>query len=187
MRGKNSEAVLLKLAPLLSVIALEKPPGEPGGLDLDVYEGNWSSLPDFDKLKAGGNGRAGSLSIPAGLAGKEYFGLRFRGFVRIPKDGIYTFYAGSDDGSSILVGDRLLVQNDGLHAYSEASGTIKLKAGFYPFTANFFEATGDEKFAVSWEGPDIKKQALPATVLFTKKTTEKKNKAPVAPCQPAEK
>ena len=185
LRGKKSEAVLLKLAPLLSTIALEKPPGKPGGLGLDVYEGNWTHLPDFDKLKAAGNGRADSLSIPAGLAGKDYFGLRFRGFVRIPKDGIYTFYAGSDDGSSVLIGDRLLVQNDGLHAYSEASGTIKLEAGFYPFTANFFEASGEEKFAVSWEGPGIKKQALPAAALFTKKTTGKKNKAPVVPCQPS--
>ena len=184
-REKKSVAVSLKLAPLLSAIALNTPPGKPGGLDLGVYKGEWSSLPDFDKLKAVARAKVPSLSIPAELVGKEFFGLRFSGFVRIPKDGVYTFYAGSDDGSNIQIGDRLVVNNDGLHAYSEVSGTIKMKAGFYPFTANFFEATGDEKFLVSWEGPSIKKQPLPAAALFTVKAAEKKTKAPATPCQPA--
>ena len=84
----------------------------------------------------------------------------------------------------VLPGDRVLVDNNGLHAYTEASGAIKLKAGFYPLTASYFEADGDEQFSVSWEGPSIKKQKLPADALYTKKPVRKKTRAPVAPCQP---
>ena len=184
-RDQKKIDVKLKLAPLLSAIPLDSPPGEAGGLQYQSYKGNWTNLPDFDKLDVEGKGRSKEISIPENLRGKEHFGLRFRGFIRIPRQGVYTFYSGSDDGSRLLIGDRLLVDNNGLHAYAEASGAIKLEAGFYPLTASYFEATGEESFSVSWEGPSIKKQKLPADALYTKKPVRKKTRAPVAPCQPA--
>ncbi len=184
-REKKNIDISLKLASLLSAIPLDSPPGEAGGLQYQSYKGEWSRLPDFDKLEIAGKGRARSVSIPAELAGKEHFGLRFRGFIRVPREGVYTFYSGSDDGSRLLIGGRLLVENDGLHAHKEASGVIKLKAGFYPLTASYFEASGEESFSVSWEGPSIKKQKLPAAALYTKKPVQKETRAPIVPCQPA--
>lgn len=184
-RDKKKIDVSLKLATLLSAIPLDSAPGDPGGLQYQNYKGQWDKLPDFDKLDIAEKGKAKSLSIPANLAGKDHFGLRFRGFIRVPREGVYTFYCGSDDGSRLVIGNRVLVDNDGLHAYTEASGTIKLKAGFYPLTASYFEANGDEKFSVSWEGPSIKKQKLPADALYTRKPVRKKTRAPVVPCQPA--
>ena len=169
----------------MSAIPLDSPPGEPGGLQYQGYMGKWSDLPDFDKLDIAEKGRSKSVSIPASLVGKEHFGLRFRGFIRVPREGVYTFYCGSDDGSRLMIGDRVLVDNNGLHSYIEASGAIKLKAGFYPLTASYFEASGEEKFSVSWEGPSIKKQKLPADALYTRKPVRKKTRAPIVPCQPA--
>ena len=184
-REKKKVDVTLKLATLLTAIPLDSAPGEPGGLQYQNYKGKWDNLPDFDKLDIAEKGKAKSVSIPANLAGKDHFGLRFRGFIRVPREGVYTFYCGSDDGSRLAIAGRVLVDNNGLHAYTEASGAIKLKAGFYPLTASYFEANGDEQFSVSWEGPSIKKQKLPADALYTKKPVRKKTRAPVAPCQPA--
>jgi len=184
-RNKKKIDVSLKLATLLSAIPLDSPPGEPGGLQYQGYKGKWSDLPDFDKLDIAEKGRSKSVSIPASLVGKEHFGLRFRGFIRVPREGVYTFYCGSDDGSRLMIGDRVLVDNNGLHSYIEASGAIKLKAGFYPLTASYFEASGEEKFSVSWEGPSIKKQKLPADALYARKPVRKKTRAPIVPCKPA--
>jgi S1-C subfamily serine protease len=184
-RNKKKIDVSLKLATLLSAIPLDSPPGEPGGLQYQGYKGKWSGLPDFDKLDIAEKGRSKSVSIPASLVGKEHFGLLFRGFIRVPREGVYTFYCGSDDGSRLMIGDRVLVDNNGLHSYIEASGAIKLKAGFYPLTASYFEASGEEKFSVSWEGPSIKKQKLPADALYARKPVRKKTRAPIVPCQPA--
>lgn len=185
LRNGKKIDVRVKLTTLMAEISLESPPGKPGGLHYESYKGNWSSLPDFDKLETVEKGKSKSVSIPKSLAGKEHFGLRFRGFIRVPRDGIYTFYAGSDDGSKLLIGGRVLVDNNGLHGYVEASGVIKLKAGFYPLTASYFEATGEDKFSVSWQGPSIKKQKLPADALYAKEPVREKTRAPIVPCQPA--
>lgn len=186
LREGEKKAVQLKLARLLSALPLDSPPGKPGGLRYQGYKGSWSRLPDFDKLKAAEEGIHKSVSIPAGLLETEGFGLRFRGFVRAPRTGIYTFYAGSDDGSRLLIGNRVIVENDGLHAYAESSGIIRLEAGFYPLTVTYFEATGDEKLSASWDGPSIKKQELPADALFSKEPAGKNTKAPAIPCRPVD-
>ncbi len=63
---------------------------------------------------------------PAAL--KEAFGhdmeiaMKLTGFIEIPKDGEYSFYVSSDDGSIFYVGDLKLIDNAGSHAMAEKSG-----------------------------------------------------------------
>jgi len=92
--------------------------------------------------------------------------VRISGFVKVPKDGVYTFYSGSDDCSRLWIGGRRLADNDGLHAHSEAAGLMRLKAGLHPFDVRMFEAGGDESLVVSWEGPGVSKREIPPQAFF---------------------
>ncbi len=48
-------------------------------------------------------------------------------------------------------------------------GWIALKAGLHPITVTFWDAVWDEALQVSYAGPGIARQAIPADVLFRKK------------------
>ncbi len=95
----------------------------------------------------------------------DYFAFQFTGYVQIPTTGQYTFYTASDDGSQLSIGSTLVVNNNGLHAEEERSGTINLAAGKHAITVTFFEKAGGEVLACRWSGPGIGKQAIPNSVL----------------------
>lgn len=109
--------------------------------------------------------RVGISEIP-GRRGDQ-FGLRFSGVISIPRDGKYTFYTRSDDGSRLYIDGKAVVENEGVRAAQERAGTIDLRAGDYPITVTYFEAAGEEELSASWEGPGITKQEIPPEVLFS--------------------
>jgi hypothetical protein len=132
------------------------------GLAYEYYEGRFEKLPDFAALEAIKTGTAARPALV--VAGdKNEFALRFRGYIRAPRAGVYVFYLGSDDGSRLSVGGREVVVNDGLHGLTEASGEIALAAGWHPFEIVYFQGTGDMGLTLSWRGPGFPKSAVPAT------------------------
>ena len=72
----------------------------------------------------------------------EWYGYVFRGFVRVPVAGIYTFTLTSDDGSTLAIGDLVAVDHDGYHGLADRGGQAALAAGHHPITIRFFQATG---------------------------------------------
>src|SRR5690606_31575961 len=68
--------------------------------------------------------------------------------------------------SALFINDQIVVDNDGLHAEQEKSGTLTLEKGKHAIRATFFEKTGKEVFNVSYEGPGFSKKTIPQTVLF---------------------
>ncbi len=145
----------------------DNPPNPTNGLDYAYYEGYWQALPSFDSLTPTTSGTASTFDIGLRLR-NDYFGFRFSGFVQVPQDGVYTFYTASDDGSRLFIGNTMVVNNDGLHPTVEASGTIGLKAGMHAIRVEFFEYAGGEALQVSYQGPGISKQPIPAGALFHK-------------------
>jgi len=144
------------------------------GLSYAYYElddENIEALPDFDSLqqKTGGMTRTFSLDI---ARREEFFALRFNGYIRIPADGIYTFYLNSDDGSRLFIDGRPVVDNDGNHGLIEKSGEAGLAAGMHALELRFFQGrgagSGGKGLRVSLRGPGIEKQPLPAELLFLK-------------------
>lgn len=101
----------------------------------------------------------------AGLT--ENFCARWTGFVRVPNEGKYRFYTTSDDGSLFIVGDRLVVNNGGVHDPEERFGEVELTAGEHPVRLDFFKgAGGSPSCKLLWEGPGIAKQVITGTSLF---------------------
>jgi alpha-L-fucosidase len=155
-----AEATFEKVAPR----AAEQLGNVQPGLAYEYYEGEWDKLPDFGQLSPVKTGTVARFDFsPRNRV--EYFGFRYGGYVTVPRDGVYTFYTLSDDGSRLYIADRLVVDNDGLHGPAERSGVIALAAGAHPITVTFFEKTGGDLLEVSYAGPGIDKQAVPAAAL----------------------
>jgi hypothetical protein len=142
-------------------------PDRPGattpGLSYKYYEGKWGAVPDFNKLQAKKEGVIDKFGL--GMAAGDYFAVEFEGYVDAPRDGMYTFYTASDDGSMLHIGKELVVDNDLPHGMLTAAGRINLKAGKHRIRVGFFESRGGQGLEVMWEGPGIEKQPIPASML----------------------
>lgn len=131
------------------------------GLQTTMYIGGFESV--YDMKGEGKTSVYELIELPKPQP--DQFGLVFQGMINVPADGIYTFYTTSDDGSTLSVAGELVVNNDGLHGAQEVSGQVALKAGYHNFEVKYFEAGGGEALAVAIEGPDMKKQTIPANML----------------------
>ncbi len=139
------------------------------GLAYTYYEINkpMSVLPDFSKLDPAKSGIIEKVKL--GKQEKEdYWAMQYDGFIRIPKQGMYSFYLNSDDGSKLFIGDRLIVNNDKCHGATEVKGKAALKAGLHPLKIIFFENELHQVLKFKYEGVGIGKQEVPGDVLFHK-------------------
>jgi len=83
------------------------------------------------------------------MARDEWIGFVFTGYLRVDRDGIYTFSLTSDDGSTLYVGDELVVDHDGAHSATTRRGMIALAAGYHPITVRFFQGGGGRELRVA--------------------------------------
>ncbi len=135
------------------------------GLKYAYYEGDWDLLPDFKTLTAKKSGTIPTFDISV-RDQIEYFGFEYAGFIKIPVDGVYSFYLDSDDGSQLFMGEKLVIDNDGLHGLQERSAAFPLGAGYHPLRVKFFDKTGGDGLVVSIKGPGLEKQKIGEAMLF---------------------
>ena len=173
-REKKAVPAEVELGELKLAEPVEDKEMEPG-LQFEGFDGRWDLLPDFATLKPVKTGRADQPTEGAyKTESAENYALRFQGFIKIPKDGLYTFYTSSDDGSRIRIGDDFVVNNDGLHGVMKAGGLVRLRQGLHPVEVTFFEQGGDEKLEISWEGAGLEQQVIPAEAWFSRASKEEK-------------
>jgi alpha-L-fucosidase len=139
-------------------------PAPKPGLAFAYFQGDWSALPDFAKLQALKTGSLPNFGISPKQR-KENYGFEFKGYVRILKEGVYSFFTDSDDGSALYIGGERVVDNDGPHGMTEKKGTIALSAGWHAIRVVYFNATGSEGLKVSWQGTGLAKQPIPDAAL----------------------
>lgn len=147
------------------------------GLQVTAYQGRWDKLPIFDQLKPVGQGIAGKPSAVVNLPSADNYALLFRGFIKIPADGLYTFYMSSDDGSRLKIGNKVVLDHDGLHGPGDMSGLARLKAGLHPIRLEYFESSGNESLQLDWEGPGLEKQEIPPSAYFSAAAPDAAGKA----------
>lgn len=101
----------------------------------------------------------------------ENFYAELSGEFFAAKAGEYGFRSTSDDGSSVEIDGKKVVENDGIHPPIAAEGKVQLKAGWHRFLVRFFEAGGGEELKVeysepggSWEIADRKVLRCPANL-----------------------
>jgi len=96
----------------------------------------------------------------------EKFAFDFSGYIKINKDGFYTFYTSSDDGSKLYIDDIEVVDNDGDHGMAEKNGKIILNAGYHKIKVVYFDSGGGNDLKVEIELTPGSKQEIPATLLY---------------------
>ncbi len=144
-------------------------PANPGkvtsGLLYNYYVGTFRVVKDFEHMKPHKSGVVPTFTIdPKEKEG--FFGFDYSGYIKIPEDGLYTFYMKTNDGGKLYLAEHILIDNDGLHPAIERSKSIGLKAGYYPIVAGYFQEGGSNMLQVSWKGPGFEKEEIPEDVLF---------------------
>lgn len=136
------------------------------------YEGGWQNLPDFSTLKPKTEGQASGFDV--GVREKnDGFGIRFTGFIHLPKDGEYRFFLGSDDGSRLSIDGNQIILNDGVHPHSVKDGVAQLKSGVHAVVVDYFEGGGEESLSVEIQGPGLSRQPLASITTITKEIPKK--------------
>lgn len=111
------------------------------GLTREKYLGDWRALPDWDALKPVDRRQEAGIGLGE-CAQEEYAGLRFRGWMRVPADAMWSFTLESDDGARLTIGDQVVVDLDGLHSPEAREGALALAAGWHPIEVEWFNGTG---------------------------------------------
>lgn len=140
------------------------------GLIFSYYEfssGNpWKKLPDFRTLKPVKTGKVRSFSLSPRKR-DNYFAFVYEGYIKIAQSGKYFFYTHTDDGSKLYINDKLVVNNDGVHAPEVKYNSVELKSGYNKIRLEYFERTGRERLYVSYKGPGVGLQEVPKNLLST--------------------
>jgi hypothetical protein len=119
------------------------------------------SMPDFELLSPYSQQVVANIDFAstggnfAGSGRADEVGAEWTGWLRVDQAGTYRIAIDSDDGSRVWIGDRLLVNNDGLHGMLERSGTIVLGPGKHAIRVEFFEYGGGAGCILRMEGPGI--------------------------------
>jgi len=109
-----------------------------------------SQLPDFSSLTSVGEIYTKILNIPerafdSGFPNVtsrfEWFAIRYTGEIRIreSQEGNYSFKLTSDDGSRLIIDNKIVINNDGQHRTSAAEGSIYLSEGIHQVTIDYFQ------------------------------------------------
>jgi len=170
----NRTQMFLLVATLTTVTTLADNALQPGLVGR--YYQMPGTLDDFPKLPAGQKPAvervdkeinfASTLEAFPGTKLVDNFYVNWTGVIRIPKDGTYTFYLESDDGSRLFLDGKRVVDNGGPHEMTELSGRAELKTGDHEIKVEFFDGEEEAGCILSWETAGQAKAVVPATVLF---------------------
>ena len=133
-------------------------------IDYSYYEGTWNSVPDFSKLTALKSGTISSLNLAIPGRINDNFGIHYSGYIKAPADGEYKFYMTADDGAQFMIDGIPIVANQ---CQPESTGTIFLRAGYHPFTFDFFEIQVTESFTLRWSSTGFTKRNVTGLVKGT--------------------
>jgi hexosaminidase len=103
-----------------------------------------------------------SVVVPAVLEAPA-FGLKYRGCLDVPQDGVYSFYLTCDDGGTLTIADREVVNNDGNHSAIEKNGQVALKRGLQKFALDFIEGGGGYTLQLKYSFNGSEPRDIPAS------------------------
>jgi chitodextrinase/pimeloyl-ACP methyl ester carboxylesterase len=164
-------------------------PGNVNGLAYKYYEGQWSSVPNFNTIAPVKSGVTANVDMSVRTPGRDdMFAFLWEGKLNVPTTGRYLFEIASDDGSKLYLNSYYgpnvepLINNDNPHGDVPTMGEyVDLTGGSsIPFALAYFEAYGSENMKVYWTGPGIPRQEIPNSA-FSSVGVPVDNTAPTVP------
>ncbi len=160
MSGER-RATFTRVEPRPGIIAADAMPG----LAYAACEIDCNSVKDLAGVPAAATGTVAAPDLSVRTR-NEHFGLAFRGLLRVPAAGMYSFFLSCDDGAILRIGGETVVDNDGIHAAVVKSGLAALGAGLHPIEILYFEKGGLEVLEVWIEGPGLARTPLAPSMLL---------------------
>ncbi|HPT21333.1 MAG TPA: metallophosphoesterase [Bacteroidales bacterium] len=135
--GNKSRVAEKKIEKLLISPARKK--GEKK-VKADYCEGNWITLPDFNRQKIIRSFILDSVTL-AKIQPRvdDHFAVRFTGSFIIPETDVYRFLLESFDGSRLYLDGKELINNDGIHYEISKEAFAALEKGIHSFEVLYFD------------------------------------------------
>lgn len=145
-KGHFSEGTTLP-ASSLPKLAIE------GGFNYAYYKGQWKDIPNFDRLKPKKTGLA-KVYIGDFISDTTNFACEILGYLKIEREGYYTFFLDADDQAALTIGGHLLINiqadKDNLN---EKSFVVPLEKGFYSLKIGYLHKAGDTDLRLTYIPP----------------------------------
>lgn len=140
-------------------------------LKYEVFNGRRRNLKHDVELELAQTGNANGFDLKFPHRGSNYT-ARLSGFIRIETAGKYTFHLSADDGAQLAIGDRQVIDNDSPRSTDRvrtASGEVNFTKGVHPISVLYFQRGRQQSLKLEWEGPEIARAVVPASVLSNQK------------------
>ncbi len=96
------------------------------------------------------------------------YSMIYKGYLKIPKTGTYTFFIDTEYAAALWIDDVLIASNESTDWLGERSGKISLKVGFHKIKVKYFQTGGQTALKLWWQDRDSKKNVIPANAYFHK-------------------
>jgi len=140
--------------------------GTAKGLKYQLFTGEFDNLDQLKGAAVIDSGVTLSFNTSAFKKNMHGFGVIYNGFIRIDTDGEYGFSTISSNGSSLLIDDQPVVDNDGKHGVFEQGGSVPLKKGFHKITLKYFDATSNGILRVLMTTPGKPKGEIAPDMMY---------------------
>lgn len=106
-----------------------------------------------------------SLPFPGGKA--EGVSARWTGHLFAERDGNYMLASEYDDGMRVWVGGKLILEDWANPAAKEQQASVMLRKGFHELKVEFFNARGEARMRLLWDGPGFAQRLIAGHALRT--------------------
>lgn len=137
------------------------------GLVWKAFKCNHPWIPDVKSLNPTASGITTLPVIGKSNQGKGEV-YAFEGYIKVPVDGIYTFYLTADTKAFMRIHDASLIDEDfGYIGGTERKESIRLKAGLHSFCLSYTSKSNKNSLLdFQWSGPNSSKKPIPANVFY---------------------
>lgn len=166
-KGLNPGYVVWAKAEKLVPVPAVKPEKAPQpGIEYGYFPYYCKSVADIQKHLPAATGVLPAFSLAAITDDRE-FAYRFKGYLKVPSTGVYTFYLKSNDGSNFRLDGSLLLDFDLDRGTAEKKASRMLEKGWHRVEVNYYQMGGKKSLNIGWKRPGkADREDIPAEVLF---------------------
>ena len=161
-RSQVTRTVMYNKSPLPAV----NYSGTSPGLKYQLFSGDFTNISQIKEAAVIDSGTVTSFNTAAFKKNMHGFGVIYTGFIRIDNDGMFGFSTASANGSSLIIDDQPVVDNDGKHSVFDQGGSVPLSKGYHRITVNYFDSGSAGTLRVFMTIPGKPRGELSADMLF---------------------
>ncbi len=151
----------------VAVQSMVSPADKAPGVQYQLYDGLFPSIPDYNELKPIKQGVVEKVDLNlVNTSEKRSYSIVYSGYLEFPEAGLVRVGIGSDDGSKLYLNNRLLIDNDLAHGFQVLTRWVRVPRGLVPFRVEYMEVGGDRGLVLA-AAQDIEGKKPIALKFFT--------------------